>query len=105
MSRRAKNNSDIAENVLKAQIADELHDGKLKNTVIEIELAERMPQMEAMPGMAIDLNLGEMLGKPRQSYSAKEKAPQSFRRGSCRAVYGRRKRAAFGYGRYQSGGH
>ena len=59
---RKKNNSDIAENVLKAQIADELHDGKLKNTVIEIELAERMPQMEAMPGMAIDLNLGEMLG-------------------------------------------
>ena len=59
---RKKNNSDIAENVLKAQIADELHDGKLKNTVIEIELAERMTQMEAMPGMAIDLNLGEMLG-------------------------------------------
>ncbi len=59
---RKKNNSDIAENVLKAQIADELHDGKLKNTVIEIDLAERMPQMEAMPGMAIDLNLGEMLG-------------------------------------------
>lgn len=59
---RKKNNSDIAENVLKAQIADELHDGKLKNTVIEIELAERMPQMEAMSGMAIDLNLGEMLG-------------------------------------------
>ncbi len=59
---RKKNNSDIAENVLKAQIADELHDGRLKNTVIEIELAERMPQMEAMPGMAIDLNLGEMLG-------------------------------------------
>lgn len=59
---RKKNNSDIAENVLKAQVADELHDGKLKNTVIEIELAERMPQMEAMPGMAIDLNLGEMLG-------------------------------------------
>ena len=59
---RKKNNSDIAENVLKAQIADELHDGKLKNTVIDIDLAERMPQMEAMPGMAIDLNLGEMLG-------------------------------------------
>ena len=59
---RKKNNSDIAENVLKAQVADELHDGKLKNTVIEVELAERMPQMEAMPGMAIDLNLGEMLG-------------------------------------------
>lgn len=59
---RKKTHADVAENVLKAQVTDELHDGKLKNTVIEIEVAERMPQMEAMPGMAIDLNLGEMLG-------------------------------------------
>lgn len=59
---RKKNNADVAESVLKAQVADELRDGKLNKTVVEIELAERAPQLEAMPGMSIDLNLGDMLG-------------------------------------------
>lgn len=59
---RKKSNSDIAESVLKAQVTDELHDGKLNKLNIEIEVAERAPQIEAMPGMQIDLNLGEMLG-------------------------------------------
>lgn len=59
---RKKSNADAAESVLKSQIADELHGGKLKNVIIEVELAERAPQLEAMPGMAIDLNLGDMLG-------------------------------------------
>ncbi len=57
-----KKSTETAESVLRAQITDELHDGKLKNTVIEIEVAEHMPQMEAMPGMSIDLNLNDMLG-------------------------------------------
>ena len=59
---RKKSQSDTAESVLKAQLKDELRDGKLDKTVIEVEISERMPQMQAMPGMAIDLNLGEMLG-------------------------------------------
>ncbi len=59
---RKKTNSDTSENIIKAQVRDELNDGKLNNTVIEIEVAERMPQMEAMPGMTIDLNLNDMLG-------------------------------------------
>lgn len=57
-----KKNSETAESVIKEQVLNELKSGKLKNTVIEIEVAEHMPQMEAMPGMTIDLNLGEMLG-------------------------------------------
>ncbi|MCH5155810.1 MAG: ATP-dependent protease ATPase subunit HslU [Clostridiales bacterium] len=57
-----KKSSETAESVIKEQVLDELKSGKLKNTVLEIEIAERMPQMEAMPGMAIDINLGEMLG-------------------------------------------
>lgn len=54
--------SDTAKNVLRAQIAEELRSGKLANTVLEVEVAERMPQMQAMHGMAIDLNLNDMLG-------------------------------------------
>lgn len=57
-----KKSSETPESVIKSQVLEELHDGRLKNTVVEIELAERMPQMESMPGVAIDLNLGEMLG-------------------------------------------
>ncbi len=57
-----KKNSETAESVIKAQVLDELHDGRLKNTVVEIEVAEHAPQMEAMPGMSIDINLNDMLG-------------------------------------------
>ena len=57
-----KKSSETAESVIKEQVLEELKSGRLKNTVLEIELNERMPQMEAMPGVAIDLNLGEMLG-------------------------------------------
>ncbi len=59
---RKKTHGDIAESVLRAQITDELADGKLNKIIIEIEVAERAPQLEAMPGMSIDLNLGDMLG-------------------------------------------
>ncbi|MCM1367474.1 MAG: ATP-dependent protease ATPase subunit HslU [Roseburia sp.] len=59
---RKKNNADIAESVIKAQVTDDLHDGKLNKMMIEIEVAERPPQLEAMPGMSIDINLNDMLG-------------------------------------------
>ncbi len=59
---RKKSKMDIAESVLRAQVTDELKDGKLDKLIIEIEVAERAPQLEAMPGMSIDLNLGDMLG-------------------------------------------
>ncbi len=59
---RKKNNSDIAESVLRAQVSDELKDGKLNKLKIEIEVAAAAPQLEAMPGMSIDLNLNGILG-------------------------------------------
>ncbi|MCH5163308.1 MAG: ATP-dependent protease ATPase subunit HslU [Clostridiales bacterium] len=59
---RKKTHTDIAESVIKAQVTDELKDGKLNKLMVEIEVAERAPQLEAMPGISIDLNLGEMLG-------------------------------------------
>lgn len=75
---RKKSNADIAESVLKAQVTDELRDGKLNKLTIEIEVAERAPQIEAMPGMSIDLNIGDMLGgilpqrKKRRKVSVEE---------------------------------
>ncbi len=75
---RKKSNADIAESVLKAQVTDELRDGKLNRLTIEIEVAERAPQIEAMPGMSIDLNIGDMLGgilpqrKKRRKVSVEE---------------------------------
>ena len=57
-----KKTSETPENVLKSQIEDDLRAGKLKNTIIEIEVSEHAPQMQAMPGMSIDINLNDMLG-------------------------------------------
>ncbi len=57
-----KSSADIAESVLRAKVADDLRDGKLNKTVVEIEVAERAPQLEAMPGMNIEFNLNDMLG-------------------------------------------
>ena len=59
---RKKSTPDLSENIIKSQVTEELHSGKLKNTIIEIEVAEGMPQMNAMPGMQIDINLNDMLG-------------------------------------------
>lgn len=59
---RKKNNADLTESVMRAQAADELRDGKLNKQLVEIELAAPPPQIQAMPGMSIDLNLGDMLG-------------------------------------------
>ncbi len=59
---RKKSSADIAESVLRAKVADDLRDGKLNKTVVEIEVAERAPQLEAMPGMNLDFNLNDMLG-------------------------------------------
>lgn len=76
-----KKSSETYENVIKAQVIDELRAGKLKNYFIEIEVAEQIPQMQAMPGMTIDLNLNDMLGslgslipqrKKRRKVSAEE---------------------------------
>ncbi len=59
---RKKSSADIAESVLRAKVANDLRDGKLNKTVVEIEVAERAPQLEAMPGMNIEFNLNDMLG-------------------------------------------
>ncbi len=59
---RKKSTPDLSENILKSQVTEELRNGKLKNTIIEVEISEGMPQMSAVPGMQIDFNLNDMLG-------------------------------------------
>ena len=54
--------TDVAESVIRAQVEDELKDGKLDGVTIEVDVPERAPQIPAMQGVSIDLNLGEMLG-------------------------------------------
>lgn len=65
---RKKANPDTAETLLKEQITNELHEGKLDKVTLEIDVAEQMPKFEAVPGMQIDFNLGDMLGNiiPKQ---------------------------------------
>lgn len=59
---RKKSNADTPEEILRNKVRDEYNDGKLSKTIVEIEVAEQAPQMQAMPGMSIDINLNEMLG-------------------------------------------
>ncbi|MCX4313233.1 MAG: ATP-dependent protease ATPase subunit HslU [Clostridia bacterium] len=59
---RKKMQTDVAESVIRAQVEDELKDGKLDGVTIEVDVPERAPQIPAMQGVSIDLNLGEMLG-------------------------------------------
>ena len=59
---RKKNTPDLSEALIKNQVVEDLKAGRLKKTVVEIEVAESAPKLEAMPGMNIDFNLGDMLG-------------------------------------------
>ena len=59
---RKKNTPDLSENLIRNQVVDELHAGKLNKITVEVEVAERPPQLEAMHGMSIDINLNDMLG-------------------------------------------
>lgn len=75
---RKKDKPDTPESVIKAQVEDELKSGKLNKLTVEIEVAESAPKLEAMPGMNIDINIGEMLGgilpqrKKRRKVSVEE---------------------------------
>ncbi len=59
---RKKDSADTSESVIKSQVEEELKAGKLNKMIVEIEVAESAPKLEAMPGMNIDINIGEMLG-------------------------------------------
>ncbi|MCH5160468.1 MAG: ATP-dependent protease ATPase subunit HslU [Clostridiales bacterium] len=59
---RKKNTPDLSENLIRNQVVEELHAGKLNKITVEVEVAERPPQLEAMHGMSIDINLNDMLG-------------------------------------------
>ena len=75
---RKKDKADVPESVIKSQVEEELKSGKLNKLTVEIEVAESAPKLEAMPGMNIDINIGEMLGgilpqrKKRRKVSVEE---------------------------------
>lgn len=58
---RKRKTPDLSESLIREQVADELHDGKLDSVMLEIEVSEKPKGME-VPGMAgMEINLNEML--------------------------------------------
>ncbi|WP_251547051.1 ATP-dependent protease ATPase subunit HslU [Pumilibacter intestinalis] len=59
---RKKQQSDVSESVLRAQIEDELKSGKLDNHMLEIEVNDMPKPMEIMPGSGAEINIGDIFG-------------------------------------------
>lgn len=60
-AKKAKN-SDIAEDVLKSSVYEDLRSGKLDNVIVELELDDEPKSMELMPGSGVELNIGQIMG-------------------------------------------
>lgn len=60
-AKKAKN-SDIAEDVLKSSVYEDLRSGKLDNEIVELELDDEPKSMELMPGSGVELNIGQIMG-------------------------------------------
>lgn len=59
---RKKQNSDVSESVLRAQLDEELKAGKLDNHMLEIEVNDDPKPLEIMPGMGAEINIGDIFG-------------------------------------------
>lgn len=57
---RKKQQTDIPESTLRAQIEEELKAGKLDNHMLEIEVNDTPKPMEIMPGMGAEINIGSI---------------------------------------------
>lgn len=57
-----KNNTDVAEAVLKEKVMNDLRNGKYDKRVIEISLRDAPKQMEIMPGIGAAIDLSELMG-------------------------------------------
>jgi len=55
-------NKDVPEADIRAQLREEYEAKKLDNDIVEIDIAEAPKQMNMMPGMGMEINIGEMLG-------------------------------------------
>lgn len=53
---------DLTDEQIKEKLHQEYKEGKHESTTIEIEIAEAPKQMQMMPGMGMEINIGEMLG-------------------------------------------
>lgn len=59
---KKKNNSDLAENILRENILMDVRSGKEDNHMLEIEVADNPKPMEIMPGMGAEINIGDIFG-------------------------------------------
>ncbi|MCI8459251.1 MAG: ATP-dependent protease ATPase subunit HslU [Clostridia bacterium] len=59
---RKKQNTDMPESALRAQIAEELKAGKLDEHLLEIEVNDSPKPMEIMPGSGAEINIGSIFG-------------------------------------------
>jgi len=55
-------NKDVPEADIRAALREEYESKKLENDIVEIDIAETPKQMNMMPGMGMEINIGEMLG-------------------------------------------
>lgn len=59
---RKKQNTDMPESALRAQIEDDLKAGKLDDHMLEIEVKDEPKPMEIMPGSGAEINIGSIFG-------------------------------------------
>lgn len=60
--KKADINKDVDESFIRGKLREEYEAGKLENEIVEIDIAEAPKQMNMMPGMGMEINIGEMLG-------------------------------------------
>ena len=58
----SKEKGEKPEELFKAEILNDLREGKLDKTVIEMEVEDKPKQLEIMPGMGAEINLGSIFG-------------------------------------------
>ena len=58
----SKEKGEKPEELFKAEILNDLREGKLDKTIIEMEVEDKPKQLEIMPGMGAEINLGSIFG-------------------------------------------
>lgn len=62
VSSKKKQNADMPESALRAQLQEDLNAGKLDSHMLEIEVNDAPKPVEIMPGMGAEINLGDIFG-------------------------------------------
>ncbi len=62
MEVKAGERGEMPEELFRQKILNDLREGKLDKTVIELEINDKPKQLEIMPGMGAEINLGSIFG-------------------------------------------